>query len=140
VNSQYDDSNRSGGVQSTIKYALAIVLGVVVLALRLTRYRNRDHREDYSEPPVPTVTAHDAAVVPPAQPSQDLLATIRSQGYRVTVHQFVGALEMRASSASEPNRVIQSARVDRPSGSSDAEQRCARELAKKLGIEVPATP
>jgi hypothetical protein len=57
----------------------------------------------------------------------------------VTVHEFVGALEMRAASVSDPNKVVQSARVDRPTGSRDAELRCARELAKKLGIEVPTT-
>jgi hypothetical protein len=127
------------GGRSPLRYVLTIILGLIALTLRLTRERSP---RDYSESRPPSITsAQDAPPVErQVRPGDDLLNIIRLQGYRVTVHELVGALEMRATPVSDPNRIIQSARVDRPAGSRDAEQRCARELAKKLGVDVATAP
>jgi hypothetical protein len=125
------------GGRSPVRYIISLIAVIIAVALRVSRDRGPDLPE--SRPPSITVEPQGTPQVTLA-PADEVLAAIRSAGYRVTVHEFVGALEMRAASASDPNQVVQTARVDRPTGSRDAKVRCARELAKKLGIEVPATP
>jgi hypothetical protein len=123
------------GGRGAAGFAIAVALLLVRMFLRMGDDSDAD-RPFRAPRPLQTERVPEevsASASAQANSLEAVLESIRSQGYRVTVHPLSGSIEMRATAYTD-SASVKSVRVDRKGTRAEDELRCATALARQLGI------